>query len=247
MLLLPGCANQGFGQESDGSFTVADVMEQGEPIESTESDVPFGEVDPDEEPDPVALGIAAEGDPDDPLSASSIQQRDSVEKADIYWKLNYLKEAVASGDVPPDMELQLEEIRTRIEATEDDETKGDLLEAANLFRAGLDAHRLDEKLRSAGGSRSLSGATASLRPGYKRPPAKPKLSVARSKLLDGELEAFTRQHHAKPSFVKTLSFSQAGLKTTAIAEKLDLRDPDDKASAILLGPKGNPHLPDEAD
>lgn len=254
---LTGCAKQEFGAENDGSFTVADIMDESEPIESSENDVSLDAVDPEEEPDPAALGItgAASRNSDDPLSPAAAEQRDSVEKADIFWKLNWLKESVRSGVTPPDMDTELADIEARIEATADDEIKTDLRGVAQTFRTGLEAYQLEAKLRAAGKAGAARGRTmpnllalsTERSPSPARRPEKFSLNRYSDERLEAELTAFRKKHHSSPSIVKTLAFSEAAEKTAALQEKMQLKDPEEEVTQLRLGSSDNPFSPDETE
>jgi len=152
----------------------------------------------------------------DITSTAPTSGQDRWEKADIYWKLVYLKDQVANGRMPVDMDLQLEQLRNRADGTADDDAKPLLRQVISDLEATADARGQEDSMRRAGvnpdsvswgiGRSALEDRFQRLAdpaPGARLPTSR-RLSDAQRMALD-----FESLYHASPSTVQREAVARA--------------------------------------
>jgi len=237
ILPLPGCSS-----ESDDEW---DFSESGAPRPKA-SDLEEEEIGTEPTMLPpgknLASALGADGPPGGiPLGIGlrADEQRDAIEKKDIYWKLAYLKNAVSIGQTPYGMAQNLAELRARNQNTLEDEKRALIDEILDHLQAGLDADDKAKEWKESGIDSAavpwglgrialenrLSGQDGLLDLSSRRNNAFGSEAVRRE-ILDYETA-----HHAPPEQVKRDAWRQATLKIERLGEMLDLlgREPPENA------------------
>jgi hypothetical protein len=75
---------------------------------------------------------------------------DYIDKADVYWKLNWIRKQVLSGEVPEDLDKRLAKVREQLETTVQDNNYRLAEEAITRYENGFEHLRADQVLQRAG-------------------------------------------------------------------------------------------------
>lgn len=157
-----------------------------------------------------------------------------VDKADIYWKLNWMTQDTENGMFSPDFLPELDKLQSRLRDTEMDDKLPLIQEIIKDFRdameadkiakdfrkAGLDAHRLPWANGRLGLEKSLND-TINKNPGnaYFAPP---QTTTRREKSLHERALAYGEKYHASPEDVKKRLLANAATKTEHLGDMLGL-------------------------
>lgn len=171
---------------------------------------------------------------DEPRSIQTGEGADSdyIDKADIYWKLRWLKGEVEAGRYPSNMGSEVDELEERTAGTAPDQNRPLLEDAVKGYRDGFAAHKAIDEIKAGG----LDPATIPWGTGrYLIEESFKKSNLSKDPILAGlgsrplskaQFVAldWETQHHKSPIEVRDVSIEKATTTTDLIAEELGLAD-----------------------
>lgn len=235
VLSFIGCSGQGPYRGGSRSTDVQ-VAESDPSIGDT---VLFGEHSATGKPKDIASALGANTpltatvpgflhDPERGTAPPGMTEKEYVAKADVYWKMNWVKNSVEAGIVPDNLSEALSEMRKQMVTLEEDDKKPLMREILDHIERGKQAEDLSKELRRQG----LDTTHIAWGMGTQTIASRLKEDAKRGRLSGlllserGDLEqrilSFESLYASSPDAVKAREFTAAGVKINELGGKLRL-------------------------